>query len=510
MSLFVLILLSKRNTKKAKCRGLCMKCEQMENSNFGSFFDIILFQKPFVMRDMNPQARNNEEDLLSFLKPLEEKHQHQPVFLQAVQEMALSLKPFFSDPIKGDFFKKAFLFIAEPERIISFRVSWMDDDGILRWNRGWRVEFNSALGPYKGGLRFHPTVDEGVLKFLGFEQVFKNALLGLPLGGGKGGSDFDPKGKSEAEVRRFCQSFMLELFRYLHPATDVPAGDIGVGGKEIGYMYGAYNKLTNRYGEGVLTGKSLLFGGSHIRPEATGYGLVYISQIAIESKLKKSLKGARCAISGSGNVAQYAAQKLITLGAKVITLSDSNGVLVFNDGLTMDDWLVIVEAKQNHRARVSSIASEVSGTFYPDCSPWLLPTNTCPTIEYAFPCATQNEINLEGVKNLIAKKVIGIFEGANLPLTLEAQHLVRQHPGIVYIPGKASNAGGVGVSGFEMSQNAQHVSWKPDVVDHRLKELMKFIYTQISTFGKATLEDGANRAGFLRVVTAMEELGWIF
>ena len=285
------------------------------------------------------------DERFPFLHDLRQKYAHQPTFLQSVEEMALSLEPIFLDPVKGDFYKRVFVTMAEPERMLSFRVPWMDDNGKMQFNRGWRVEFNSALGPYKGGLRFHPTVDDGLLKFLGFEQIFKNALTGLPMGGGKGGSDFDPKGKSDGEVRRFCESFMTELFRYLHPSTDVPAGDIGVGGREIGYMYGQYKRLTNKHGEGILTGKSLLFGGSPFRPEATGYGLIYIAKIAIEKKLGRSLVGARCAISGSGNVAQYAAQKLMEFGAKVVTVSDSNGVLVFDDGMTQEDWDAVIEVR---------------------------------------------------------------------------------------------------------------------------------------------------------------------
>jgi len=280
---------------------------------------------------------DDDDKPFPFLNDLQEKYAHQPTFLQSVFEMAIALEPLFADPKRGSFYKRAFLAMAEPERTISFRVRWMDDEGNVRFNRGWRVEFSSVLGPYKGGLRFHPTVDEGVLKFLGFEQIFKNALTGLPLGGGKGGSDFDPKGKSEGEVRRFCESFMTELCRYLHPSTDVPAGDIGVGGREIGYLYGQYKRLANKHGEGVLTGKPTNLGHSPLRPEATGYGVMYLAEICAKQQLGRSLAGARCAVSGSGNVAQYASEKLIELGSKVITISDSDGVLVFDDGMTIDD-----------------------------------------------------------------------------------------------------------------------------------------------------------------------------
>jgi len=457
---------------------------------------------------MNEEKKQEtHEDELSFLNDLKLKYSHQPVFLQAVEEMAISLRSLFLDPEKGDFYQRAFVAMAEPERIISFRVPWMDDNGVLHFNRGYRVEFSSVLGPYKGGLRFHPTVDEGVLKFLGFEQIFKNSLTGLPMGGGKGGSDFDPKGKSDGEIRRFCESFMTELHRYLHPNTDVPAGDIGVGGREIGYLYGQYKRLSNQHGTGVLTGKSLLFGGSHIRPEATGYGTVYIAKLAIEDKLKRSLSGARCSVSGSGNVAQYAAQKLLHFGARVLTMSDSNGVLVFENGMTDDDWKVIVHAKQVTRSRLQSIANKTTGKFYPNEKPWTLQHLKC---DFAFPCATQNEIDGTGAELLVSNGVLGVIEGANLPTTMEGQNVLRQK-NLLYIPGKAANAGGVGVSGFEMSQNAQRLQWKPEEVDKKLQELMENIYNQLkANSGNGTLEEGANRAGFLKVVQAMKELGWIY
>jgi glutamate dehydrogenase (NADP+) len=376
----------------------------------------------------------------------------------------------------------------------------------------------SALGPYKGGLRFHPSVDEGTLKFLAFEQIFKNALTGLPLGGGKGGSDFDPKGKSDGEVRRFCEAFMNELHRYIHPSTDVPAGDIGVGTREIGYLYGQYKRLTNRHGDGgVLTGKSLLIGGSPLRPEATGYGLVYMTQIALQQHFHRSLKDVRCAISGSGNVAQYAAQKLIQLGAKVVTVSDSNGVLVFDSGMTKENLDVIMECKNVRRGRLSSIADTVQGRFIPGKSPWAL----LPEITYdiALPCATQNELLAEHASRMVSCGVIGVLEGANLPTNMEAQEILRK-AGILYIPGKASNAGGVGVSGLEMSQNAQRLTWSADDVDNKLQNMMSNIYDQMieqqrisvsdNSSKCCTLEQGANRAGFLKVTNAMKDLGWLF
>lgn len=442
-----------------------------------------------------------------FLDDLRKRNAHQPIFLQAVEEMAIALDPLFQDEESGEFYKRAFLVVAEPERTISFRVPWTDDGGNLQINRGWRVEFCSALGPYKGGLRFHPTVNEGVLKFLGFEQVFKNALTGLPMGGGKGGSDFDPKGKSEAEVRRFCESFMTELFRYLHPSTDVPAGDIGVGGREIGYMYGTYKRLTNKHGEGVLTGKSLLFGGSPLRPEATGFGTVYMAQMAIEKNLNRSLGGARCVVSGSGNVSQYTAQKLIQLGAKVVTLSDSNGVVVFDDGMTLNDWHKIIQAKQVERIRLSKV-KDLSGRYVSNASAWSVDV----LCDFAFPCATENEVTKEGAEMLIKNGCLGLFEGANLPTDLDAQAVIRAHPEMIYIPGKAANAGGVGVSGLEMSQNAQRLTWTEEEVNTKLQDMMEHIYHQMETAkgDGGSFEEGANRAGFIKVVKALEELGSIF
>ena len=467
-------------------------------------------------------SSGDDKLLNDLLQDLRTKYPHQPTFLQAVQEMAVSLLDLFQDSVDGAFYQRAFLTMTEPERVIAFRVPWMDDAGHLHINRGWRVEFNSVLGPYKGGLRFHPTVDEGVLKFLGFEQIFKNALTGLPLGGGKGGSDFDPKGKSDAEVRRFCESFMTELYRYLHPSTDVPAGDIGVGGREIGYLYGQYKRLTNKHGEGVLTGKSLAFGGSPLRPEATGYGLVYMTQLAVQGQLKRSsLEGMQCAISGSGNVAQFAAQKLLYLGAKVMTMSDSSGVLVFPNGMTRDDWNIIVHCKTVDRARLSSIQHAVSGVYYAKESPWTLAPNHIVPYDLALPCATQNEIDASSAQRLVQTHgIVGVLEGANLPTTIAAQEYLRSH-NILYIPGKASNAGGVGVSGLEMSQNAQRLTWKAEEVDQKLQDMMKTIYHLMeqeqqtgddSSAGKGTitLEQGANRAGFLKVAKAMKELGWVY
>jgi len=454
---------------------------------------------------LNPQEKSIDE--LDFLDDLRSKYSHQPVFIQCVEEIALSLLPIFEDPENGAFYKRAFVAMTEPERIMSFRVPWEDDQGFLHFNRGWRVEFSSVLGPYKGGLRFHPSVDEGVLKFLGFEQIFKNALTGLPMGGGKGGSDFNPKGKSETEIRRFCQSFMTELFRYLHPSTDVPAGDIGVGGREIGYMYGTYKRLANKHGEGVLTGKSQLFGGSPLRPEATGFGLVYITQLVVKKKLNRSMEGLLCAVSGSGNVAQNAAKKLMELGAKVMTLSDSNGVLLFEEGMNKKDFDEIVQCKNVNRDRLSSLDGKTSGRYIADQCPWNLDVH----FDVALPCATQNEIDEAGAEMLVKNGVLALCEGANLPTNLEAQEVIRGHPDIIYLPGKASNAGGVAVSGLEMSQNSQRLTWTEEEVDAKLQEMMESIYHQMEevTQSGGTLEKGANRAGFLKVATAMKELGWV-
>ena len=327
------------------------------------------------------------------------------------------------------------------------------------------------------------------------------------MGGGKGGSDFNPKGKSEAEIRRFCQAFMTELFRYLHPSTDVPAGDMGVGGREIGYMYGTYKRLTNKHGEGVLTGKSPLFGGSPLRPEATGYGLVYITQLAIQKKLNRSMNGLRCAVSGSGNVAQYTVKKLLEVGAKVLTMSDSNGVLFFEDGMTQDDVNKIFECKNVKRGRLSSLDRKVSGKYVANMSPWTLDV----PCDVALPCATQNEIDEEGAKMLVKNGVLALCEGANLPTNLRGQEYIRSRADIIYIPGKASNAGGVGVSGFEMSQNAERLTWSVEDVDTKLQDMMANIFQQMdeATTSGGTLEEGANRSGFIKVATAMKELGWV-
>ena len=429
---------------------------------------------------------------------VKEKNAAEPEFIQAATEVLESLRNVVAD--HPEYEENSLLErLIEPERAIIFRVPWTDDNGKVQVNRGYRVQFNSAIGPYKGGLRFHPTVYLGILKFLGFEQIFKNSLTGLPIGGGKGGSDFDPKGKSDAEVMRFCQSFMTELYRHIGPDTDVPAGDIGVGGREIGYMYGQYKRLTGDYC-GILTGKGLTFGGSLARTEATGFGVVYIANEALAHK-GKSFEGQRVIVSGSGNVATYAAQKAMTLGAKVIAMSDSNGYIYDADGVDLD---IVKEIKQVRRGRIKEyIDAKPSAEYHEGCFDiWTIPC------DIALPCATQNEIDLDHAKKLIENGCYAVIEGANMPNTNEAAQAY-QEAGLIYIPGKASNAGGVAVSALEMSQNSSRLSWTFEEVDERLHNIMKNIYKNISDaaakYGKN--EDdfitGANAAGFLKVAEAM-------
>ena len=429
---------------------------------------------------------------------VEEKNAAEPEFIQAATEVLESLRKVVAD--HPEYEKNALLErLIEPERIIMFRVPWTDDKGNIQVNRGYRVQFNSAIGPYKGGLRFHPSVYLGILKFLGFEQIFKNSLTGLPIGGGKGGSDFDPKGKSDAEVMRFCQSFIQELYRHIGPDKDVLAGDIGVGGREIGYMYGEYKKLTGDYC-GILTGKGLTFGGSLARTQATGYGVVYIASEALADR-GKSFEGQKVIISGSGNVAIYAAEKAMSLGATVIAMSDSNGYVYDKDGIDLD---IVKEIKEVRRGRIKEYAeAKASAEYHEGCFDiWTLPC------DIALPCATQNEINEESAKILIKNGCYMVVEGANMPSTNEAT-AVYQDAGIIYIPGKASNAGGVAVSALEMSQNSLRLSWTFEEVDERLKGIMKNIYKNISAaaakYGKSDDDyiAGANVAGFLKVAEAM-------
>jgi glutamate dehydrogenase (NADP+) len=400
--------------------------------------------------------------------------------------------------------------IIEPERVVMFRVPWVDDDGEIHINRGYRIEMNSAIGPYKGGLRFHPTVTLGLLKFLAFEQVFKNALTTLPMGGGKGGSNFDPKGRSDGEVMRFCQSFMTELQRHIGQFTDVPAGDIGVGGREIGYLFGQYKRIRNEF-TGVLTGKALEWGGSLIRPEATGYGAVYFAHEMLSSR-NDDLEGKTCLVSGSGNVAQYTAEKLLHMGAKPITLSDSGGFVFDPDGIDFEKLGWVMELKNGRRGRISEYVERYPGATYMPVDPkadfnplWAIPA------ECAFPSATQNEINAKDASNLVNNGVFVVAEGANMPTTPEGVERFLAE-GILYGPGKAANAGGVAVSGLEMSQDALHISWPREEVDRRLKDIMKSIHRQCSETAEeygtpGNYVNGANIAGFLKVASSMLDQG---
>lgn len=430
----------------------------------------------------------------------------QPIFLQAVEEVVTSLKPLFA---KHPMYLEILPIIIVPERAHLFAVPWVDDQGVQRVNHGYRVQFNQALGPYKGGLRFHPTVDLSVIKFLGFEQTFKNALTGLPIGSAKGGSDFDPKGRSNKEVYKFCRSFMTQLFPYIGPDRDVPAGDIGVGAREIGYMYGQHKRITREF-HGVLTGKGMGWGGSHIRPEATGYGLVYITDYMLH-KRNDSLKGKRCLVSGSGNVAQFAAEKLLELGAKVLTLSDSNGTLYEPDGITREQLDGVVALK-TARGRCSDYKGlSANGKYIPDKKPWDVPCE----VDLAFPCATQNEVSATDAKTLIDKKCRGVFEGANMPSTNQAVEVMQEADHFVYIPGKAANAGGVAVSCLEMAQNSARLVWSREKVDGMLKNIMENIYDscerEASALGdEGNLQLGANAAGFRRVADAMFQQGLVF
>ncbi len=444
-------------------------------------------------------------DLNALFQKIKQRDPNQAPFHQAVEEVFGSLAPFLAKNPK--YTQQGLLErIVEPERVISFRVTWVDDKGQVQVNRGYRVQMNSAIGPYKGGIRFHPTVDLGVLKFLAFEQVFKNALTTLPMGGGKGGSDFDPKGKSDAEVMRFCQAFMSELFRHIGADTDVPAGDIGVGGREIGYMFGQYKKLRNEF-TSVLTGKSLTWGGSLIRPEATGYGTVYFAESMLNTR-SQSIEGKGVVISGSGNVAQYAAEKVIQKGGRVLTVSDSNGYVLFQDsGMTEAQLSALLELKNERRERLSVYAKEQGIQYFEGQKPWGV------ACEVALPCATQNELDTEDAKTLLKNGCICVAEGANMPSTLGAVEVFTDAK-ILYAPGKASNAGGVETSGLEMSQNAIRLSWSREEVDQRLFGIMENIHQNCVENGSegngyVNYVNGANIAGFKKVATAMLEQGVI-
>jgi len=434
---------------------------------------------------------------------LEKKHSHEAEFLEAAKRILESLEPIVA--ANEELYRKNALLerFVEPERIISFRVPWTDDQGKHHVNIGYRVQFNSAIGPYKGGIRFHPSVNQSILKFLGFEQILKNSLTGLPIGGGKGGADFDPKGKSDAEVMRFCQSFMTELYKYIGANEDVPAGDIGVGGREVAYMYGQYKRITNQY-EGVFTGKGRTFGGSLARPEATGYGLVYIVDEMLKS-VGKELKGQTIVVSGSGNVAQYAIQKAQSLGGKVVTCSDSNGYVYDPEGIKLD---VLFDIKQVKRGRISEYADRVAGaTYHAGERPWGV------KCDVALPCATQNELNGEEAKTLIKNGCFCVAEGANMPSDEQAVDVFLENA-FLYMPGKAANAGGVAVSALEMSQNSQRLSWSFEEVDQKLQGIMKNIFKSVSEAAKkygheGNFEVGANVAGFEKVAEAMMAQGMV-
>ncbi|MES2413284.1 MAG: NADP-specific glutamate dehydrogenase [Pseudomonadota bacterium] len=433
-----------------------------------------------------------------FLATLAERNPGQTEYLQAVTEVAVSLWPYIQQHPKYAV-QSLMERLVEPERIIIFRVSWMDDHGQVQVNRGFRIQHSLAIGPYKGGLRFHPSVNLSVLKFLAFEQTLKNALTTLPMGGGKGGSDFDPKGKSQGEVMRFCQAFATELFRHIGADTDVPAGDIGVGGREVGFMAGMVKKLTNR-ADCVFTGKGLAFGGSLIRPEATGYGTVYFAQSMLETA-GRSLDGMRVSVSGSGNVAQYSIEKAMALGARVITASDSSGTVIDEEGFTPEKLAVLMEVKNHLYGRVDEYARRVGARFEAGVRPWQIP------VDVALPCATQNELDAKDAATLIGNGVICVAEGANMPSTIEAANAF-EAAGVLYAPGKASNAGGVATSGLEMSQNAARLSWTRDEVDARLLQIMQGIHAACLHYGrdaggKVSYVNGANIAGFVKVADAM-------
>ncbi|MCC7302584.1 MAG: NADP-specific glutamate dehydrogenase [Bacteroidia bacterium] len=448
-------------------------------------------------------SSKTENEILKFMAKIRQRDPNQPEFIQAVQEVADAVIPYIMEnPKYAD--AKILERIAEPERAFQFRIPWIDDKGRMQVNRGFRIQMNSAIGPYKGGLRFHPSVNLSILKFLAFEQVFKNSLTTLPMGGGKGGADFDPKGKSDTEVMRFCQSFMTELFRHIGPDTDVPAGDIGVGGREVGYMFGQYKRLANEF-TGVLTGKGLDFGGSLIRPEATGYGCVYFVQEMLNYK-RDGLKGKRCVVSGSGNVAQYTVEKINQLGGKVVTLSDSEGFIYDKNGINDEKLAWVMDLKNNRRGRIKEYAKKFKAEFHSGKTPWGV------RCDAAFPSATQNELNGNDAVMLAKNGCKAVGEGANMPSTPEAVE-VFLHNKMMYAPGKASNAGGVATSGLEMSQNSLRLSWTRKEVDERLHNIMKSIHATCVKYGKdggsVNYVKGANIGGFVKVADAMIAQGHV-
>ncbi|MEA2097875.1 MAG: NADP-specific glutamate dehydrogenase [Patescibacteria group bacterium] len=437
-------------------------------------------------------------DAEKFIKKIKDKNINEPEFVQAVEEVVYSLEDFLNENsvyVENKILER----LIEPDRTIIFRVSWTNDVGEIKINRGFRVQFNNTIGPYKGGLRFHPSVNLSILKFLGFEQILKNSLTGLPLGGGKGGSDFDPRGKSDGEIMRFCQNFMTELYRHIGSNIDVPAGDIGVGAREIGYLYGQYKKLTKEF-SGVLTGKGLNWGGSNIRTEATGYGVIYFAEEMLKH-IGDTLSGKSVLISGSGNVAQYTAEKAIELGAKILTMSDSNGTIYDEKGLNQEKLEFIKHIKNIKHGRIKDVADKYNLKYLVNEKPWSIKA------DIAFPCATQNEISGQDAEKMIANDVKMVTEGANMPSTSEAIELFKKNK-ILFVPGKASNAGGVAVSGLEMSQNSLRLSWTREEVDEKLKIIIKEIHSQIVKYGKRSdgyidYIKGANIAGFIKVADSM-------
>ncbi len=442
-------------------------------------------------------SNSHHDAVEQFMSGLRKRNPHQAEFHQAVQELAETVMPYILEHPNYES-NQVLQRLTEPDRIITFRVTWVDDDGSIRANRGYRVQFNNAIGPYKGGLRFHPSVNESILKFLGFEQIFKNALTGLPMGGAKGGANFNPKGKSDGEVMRFCQSFMLELSKHIGPSLDVPAGDIGVGGREIGYLFGQYKRISGEW-TGTLTGKGLGYGGSLIRTEATGYGCCYFVQEMLNAN-GESFEGKKVLISGSGNVAQYAAQKANEYGATVLTMSDSGGTIYDKEGIRGEKLEFLFDLKQNRRGRISEYATKYGAEYLEGQRPWSVPADV------ALPCATQNELSMDDAKTLMANGVKAVGEGANMPTELSAVHAFVA-AGVLFGPAKAANAGGVACSGLEQSQNALRVYWTRDEVDGRLRQIMKEIHEQCVEFGKdgdsVNYVKGANVAGFQKVGRAM-------
>lgn len=461
-------------------------------------FILLYFGDYLILNRMSYTCKSKNKAVVKFIEELSIRNGHEPEFLQAVEEVAEYIIPVVEANPR---YKEARIFerMCEPERVISFRVPWVDDKGQFQMNRGYRIQMNSAIGPYKGGLRFHPSVNQSILKFLAFEQTFKNSLTTLPMGGGKGGADFDPKGKSDNEVMRFCQSFMNELFRHITADTDVPAGDIGVGGREVGFMFGQYKRLKNEF-TGVFTGKGFSFGGSLMRPEATGYGLVYFVAEMLKER-KDSLKGKTVAVSGSGNVAQFAIQKCLELGAKVVTASDSNGYIYDPKGFDKAKLAFLMELKNEKRGRIKEYADKFKCEYVETQTVWNV------KCDIALPCATQNELNEKDAKALVKNGCMLVGEGANMPTTIEAIDVLHKSK-VLYAPGKASNAGGVATSGLEMTQNSLRYAWTAEEVDQRLKSIMEGIHKACVAQGKdkdgyINYVKGANLAGFIKVAEAM-------